>query len=61
MRLKERETREKDLFLEYCHLHGICWTSIKSDLCLYEKMKEYLTNFRQEILEGLNEIHMNNN
>ena len=44
--------------VEYCHLHGICWTSIKADSCLYEKMREYLNHFRHEIIDGLNGIRM---
>ncbi|CAF1027211.1 unnamed protein product, partial [Adineta ricciae] len=40
---------------EYCHLHGICWQSIKSDKSLYDKMREYLNNFRLEIIDALNE------
>ena len=41
--------------VEYCHLHGICWQSIKSDKSLYDKMREYLNNFRLEIIDALNE------
>ncbi len=41
--------------IEFCHLHGICWQSIKSDKSLYDKMREYLNNFRLEIIDALNE------
>jgi len=44
--------------IEYCHLHGIDWESIKSDKSLYDKMREYLNNFRLEIIDTLNENKM---
>jgi hypothetical protein len=44
--------------IEYCHLHGICWQSIKADKSLYDKMREYLNNFRLEIIDTLNENKM---
>ncbi|CAF1077211.1 unnamed protein product [Didymodactylos carnosus] len=43
---------------EYAHLHGICWSTVKQDKSLYDKMKEYLNNFRHEIIDLLNENKM---
>lgn len=58
---KKKKFRFNNIFfihIEYCHLHGICWQSIKSDKSLYDKMREYLNNLRLEIMDSLNENKM---